>query len=115
MAAVKPNELTVGPSRGVSVTGRVRMLSTKQQSGKDVTELHLIVEPGLSGMVFVEGWRENARRLLGAAEDGKMPPLVANTHIRRTTSNFFEQTPSGEAYDAKCELTCQNRRRGRSI
>ena len=57
----------------------------------------------------------SSTRSTSSGTDFMMPLLVADTQIRRTTSNVFEQSPSIEAYDAKRELMCQKRRRGRSI
>ena len=80
MPDVKPIELTPGLARNQTLTGRVRLLdsSTVGKAGKasDYAELHLVVEKGLSGTLFIEAWRDQARRVTQVAHDGKILKLT---------------------------------------
>ncbi len=83
MAAVKPIKLTPGLARSQALIGRVRMLDypTVGKPGRTTkyAELHLLVEEGLSGTLFVEAWRDQARRLTQVAHDGSILKLTSLT------------------------------------
>ena len=85
MSVVKPVELIVGPARNQTVIGRACLLdsSTVTRHGKasDHVELHLVVEKGSSGGLYVEAWRDQARRLTQVARQGKILKLT-NLMIR---------------------------------
>ena len=76
MAVVKPIELTLGLARNQTLTGRVCLLDSatvgKVGRANDYVELHLVVEEGLSGTLYIEAWRDQARRLTQVAHDGKI-------------------------------------------
>ena len=76
MSVVKPVELTAGLARNQTVTGRVCLLesSTVSKLGKanDYVELHLVVEEGPYGGLYIEAWRDQARRLAQVAHEGKI-------------------------------------------
>ena len=80
MSVVKPVELIAGLARNQTVTGRVCLLdsSTVSKLGKasDYAELHLVVEEGPSGSLYIEAWRDQARRLTQVANDGKILKLT---------------------------------------
>ena len=80
MPVVKPVELIVGPARNQTVIGRVCLLdsSTVSRHGKasEYVELHLVVEKGSSGGLYVEAWRDQARRLTRVARPGKILKLT---------------------------------------
>ena len=80
MSVVKPVELTAGLARNQTVTGRVHLLdsSTVSKLGKasDYVELHLAVEEGPSGSLYIEAWRDQARRLAQVAHEGKILKLT---------------------------------------
>ncbi len=80
MAIVKPIELTPGLARNQALVGRVRMLESptvgRQGKTAEYAELHLLVEEGLSGSIFIEAWRDQARRLTQAAQDGSILTLT---------------------------------------
>ena len=63
MAVVTPKELTAGMARGQTVRGRVRMFAMEKKGTVDCAECHLVVEPGLSGALYIEAWRDQAHRL----------------------------------------------------
>ena len=73
MSLITPKELSLGVARGQFVRGRVRMYTdTPSKQGYDCVDVHLIVEPGLSGVLFIEGWRDQARKLKDICQNGKM-------------------------------------------
>ena len=80
MAVVKPIELTPGLARNQTLTGRVCLLDSatvgKAGRANDYVELHLVVEEGLSGTLYIEAWRDQARRLTQVANDGKILKLT---------------------------------------
>ena len=78
MAVVKPKELTAGVARGQTVRGRVRLFALEKKGRADCAECHLVVEPGLSGTLFIEAWRDQANRLGQVAKDGL---IVELTHL----------------------------------
>ena len=80
MAVVKPIEFTPGVARNQTLTGRVCLLASatvgKVGRANDYVELHLVVEEGLSGTLYIEAWRDQARRLTQVAHDGKILKLT---------------------------------------
>ena len=78
MAVVTPKELTAGMARGQIVRGRVRMFALEKKGKADCAECHLVVEPGLSGTLYIEAWRDQANRLGQVAKDGL---IVELTHL----------------------------------
>ena len=80
MSVAKPVELTAGLARNQTVIGRVCLLdsSTVSRHGKasEYVELHLVVEEGSSGGLYVEAWRGQARRLTQVAHDGEILKLT---------------------------------------
>ncbi len=72
MSLITPKELTPGVARGQRLEGRVRMLSVSTNRSADVVELHLVVEAGVSGTIYIEAWREQARRLKDMLREGGM-------------------------------------------
>ena len=87
MSVVKPVELTAGLARHQTVTGRACRLdsSTVSKFGKarEYVEVHLVVEEGSSGGLYVEAWRDQARRLTQVARQGKILKLT-NLMIKAT-------------------------------
>ena len=80
MSGVKPIELTPGVARSQTLTGRVCLLASatvgKVGRANDYVQLHLVVEEGLSGTLYIEAWRDQARRLTQVAHDGKILKLT---------------------------------------
>ena len=46
------------------------MLSIQNRGSHPCAEFHLVVEAGLSGSLFIEGWRDQARRLKDVVAEG---------------------------------------------
>ena len=80
MSVVKPVELTAGLARGLAVVGRVKMLKSdvvgKAGFGNQCVEFHLVVEEGPSGTLFVEAWRDQARRVTTVVHEDKIVKLT---------------------------------------
>ena len=76
MAVVTPKELTAGMARGQVVRGRVRNFDLEKKGKSDCAECHLIVEPGLSGTLYIEAWRDQAHRLGQVAKNGLIVELT---------------------------------------
>ena len=70
MALVKPAELSIGLARGQLIKSRVLMLTSGAHKTNDHAALHLVVEEGSSGTLYIEAWREQAKRLLQVATEG---------------------------------------------
>ena len=70
MALVKPAELSIGLARGQLIKGRVLMLTSGAHKTNEHAALHLVVEEGSSGTLYIEAWREQAKRLLQVATEG---------------------------------------------
>ena len=76
MSSILPKELTPGVARGQILKGRVCMLNQgKNTKGHDFATFHLVVEPGLSGLLYIEAWRDHARRVLTVAADHRILEL----------------------------------------
>ena len=78
MAVVTTKELSAGTARGQTVRGRVRMFAMEKKGKVDCAECHVVVEPGLSGALHIEAWRDQAHRLGQVAKDGL---IVELTHL----------------------------------
>ena len=76
MAVVTPKELTAGMARGQVVRGRVCNFALDKKGKSDCAECHIIVEPGLSGTLYIEAWRDQAHRLNTVAKDGLIVELT---------------------------------------
>ena len=64
MSSVTPAELVVGVARGQRLVGRVCLFTTGQTlKGQQFSAFHLVVKEGLSGVLFIEAWRDHARRV----------------------------------------------------
>ena len=72
MSVIKPRELTPGLSRNQTLVGRVRLLETMARGRAECTELHLVVGNGLSGALYIDAWRDHARRLSQRTQAGNV-------------------------------------------
>ena len=97
MSVVKPIELTPGLARNQTLTGRVCLLDSatvgKVGRANDYVELHLVVEEGLSGTLYIEAWRDQARRLIQVAKDGKILKLTNLTIKALGENTQWQCTP----------------------
>ena len=76
MALISPKELVPGVTRGQILQGRVCVLNRGvNNKGHDFVTFHLVVEPGLSGLLYIEAWRDHARRVLTVAADHRILEL----------------------------------------
>ena len=94
MAVVKPIELTPGLARNQTLTGRVCLFDSatvgKVGRANDYVEPHLVVEEGLYGTLYIEAWRDQARRLTQVAHGGKIlnsPILPSRPWARKHKGN----------------------------
>ena len=117
MSVVKPVELTAGLARNQTVTGRVFRLdfSTVSKLGKasGYVELHLVVEEGPSGGLYIEAWRDQARRLTQVARQGKILKLT-NLMIRNMGDKEQWQCTPHDVYGLVTAAT-PGRRRQRQL
>ena len=67
-----PHELSVGLARGQILKGRVFMLEKSTARTADMVSMHLVCETGSSGALFIEAWRDQARRLLNVVSEGRI-------------------------------------------
>ena len=54
------------------------MLTSNTRNGIDCVELHIVSEEGLSGMLYIQAWRDQARRFMQVAKEGNVLEL---THL----------------------------------
>ena len=90
MALVSPQELVQGSGRGQRLVGRIRLLTKGVHGMKDFVSFHLLVAEGLQGLLYVEAWRDHARRVCSVAREGECVEL-ANLPRR---ANGTRQSPS---------------------
>ena len=80
MSVVKPLELTAGLARNQTLIGRVCLFDSttvgKVGKANAYVELHLVVEEGPSGTLYIEAWRDQASRLAQVAHGGKILKLT---------------------------------------
>ena len=96
MSSVSPKELTLGIAHGRKLQGRVRMYSNSPlKKGFDCVDFHLVVEKGLSGTLFIEGWQNQARRLADVCEEGQ---IITNLTIKAMSDKAQWQCTNLEFY-----------------
>ena len=78
MSLITAKELTAGVARGQVLRGRVCMLNASARNSVDTVELHLVVEKGLSGMLYIQAWRDQARWFMQVAKEGHVLEI---THL----------------------------------
>ena len=78
MSVVKPIELTPGTAHNQILIGRVCLLesTTVGRKASDYVEMHLVVEEGMQGTLYIEAWRDQARRVTQVAHEGKILKLT---------------------------------------
>ena len=54
------------------------MLTSGARNSVDTVELHLVAEKGLSGMLYIQAWRDQARRFMQVAKEGNVLEI---THL----------------------------------
>ena len=54
------------------------MLTSGAKNSVDAVELHLVAEKGLSGMLYIQAWRDQARRFMQVAKEGNVLEI---THL----------------------------------
>ena len=72
MSLVKPRELGTGLARGQVIRGRVRLLDGGTRKTSEYAALHLVVEEGPSGTLYIEAWRAQAKKLSQVAQEGNI-------------------------------------------
>ena len=98
MSSILPKELTPGVARGQILKGRVCLLNQgKNPKGHDFATFHLVVEPGLSGLLYIEAWRDHARRVLTVAADHRILEL-GNVHVKSLGDKAKWQCSDLEVY-----------------
>ena len=55
------------------------MLTSNTRNGVDCVELHIVSEGGLSGMLYIQAWRDQARRFMQVAKEGNVLELTPLT------------------------------------
>ena len=61
--SVMPHEFVAGSGRGMLIIGRVVSKQHRKVNENLFTELHLLCDVGFKGLLYVEAWRDHARRL----------------------------------------------------
>ena len=76
MPIIKPVEMSAGVPHSQAVAGRVCMLEISKQGLHDCARLHLVVDAVMSGTLYIEAWRYQARRLHHTARERKLLTLT---------------------------------------
>ena len=82
MALIKPRELMPGGGRGQQLKGRVcGFIKGTSSKGHDFGSFHLVVEDGLSGVLYIEAWRDHSRRIASVIIDDCIV-LISNVAVK---------------------------------
>ena len=97
MPVVKPHRAYCWFARNQTLIGRVCLFdcTTVGNVGEasDYVELHLVAEEGPSGTLYIEAWRDQARRLTQVAHDGKILKLTNLTITALGENSQWQCTP----------------------